>query len=180
VPPVRVFTDAAWAQYEDNEPVGAVLARSTILRSPTKATFDVELPGATVCFATRSSLRLLLVHEFAHALFALGSALLGRTVVPGDVADSEYDAATLVNPAEWFGREDAEQFALHNDPRNDYLSEAIGIEWIAAGLPATNGVVSYSFEGEISFPKAVADRVRASGCRSLAQVQVTKANVQER
>jgi len=85
----------------------------------------VQLPAQTALHSNESHVRALLVHEFAHSFYYMTEIVnradrgLPLSLWDGlsDPFNDANDRAKLVNPFDWFCKQDAEAFMYHSDHR---------------------------------------------------------------
>jgi hypothetical protein len=101
---------------------GTIDGRSSPLRLHGEVVFGAQLPALTAMCQDASVLRHILIHEFSHCFFeivrAIESMSRGETRLEDrfNVFDSSADDSRMEDPKDWFGGDDANLLAHHNDP----------------------------------------------------------------
>jgi hypothetical protein len=147
MPPVEI-TDVAW-QSADQERCFHGAAGIIRVGRKRETQFGVRLPGASVLWADRTTLRGILLHEFSHCFWNIRQELAVSDVEEDDDQrvrlgcesrepwddDSESDRSTLEDPRDWFGPEDCAAFLYGESGDLAGCTELVASQWIAKGLP---------------------------------------------
>jgi hypothetical protein len=106
-----------------------------------------ELPAPTALYVEDDVLRRILCHEYAHCFWYITECIRLReqgvteltTAYDGGVgteSQEQSDKASLADPADWFGKTDAEQFmGDYNEPRLMATTDIIAERWVKSGRP---------------------------------------------
>lgn len=165
MPLVRI-ADAIWTTPDRKS---AINGRATFIRVGQTHFPGVELPATVALSRDQGVTRAILVHEFAHCFHFLtlivnrmdsgnrAALVLGA---PDDVfTHEEFDRNMLVDPAEWFGKEDVNAFLFWNDERLNTISEQMIEQQLHCHLPIEVPTLGFSTEA-VAIPEDVIDHIR--------------------
>jgi len=141
----------------------------------------VEVPISTLLIITDDTvLRRLLVHEFAHVFWQIPELPGGdedSEVLERSVADQldyalDVDAGRLVDPRDWFGPADAEDFMVNATEDESLLpfTKKFSDVWIRGGLRTVSPPLCYSVTGTFGCDKTIAKRAKEIKHNSLVEV----------
>ena len=165
MPLVRII-DAIWSNPARN---ASVDGRSTFIRVGGRDFAGVELPAQVVVCGDDGVIRTILVHEFAHCFHYLTLIVNLVDSGQGDSLDlsgphdvfthEEFDRQMLVDPADWFGVEDANAFAFWNDKRLKVVTERMLELELPRFLPVEVPLSKFSAQ-EVAIPVDVMEHIR--------------------
>ena len=149
--------------WTDPDNVAVRYACATPRKVEDSTLFGVEVPASSVLILDDiRTLRRVLVHEFSHCFWWLSRVYRaisdGKTGIFDDLG-IRTDNEKHINPLDWFGRRDADEFLWYDTPEGGCeelapFSYAFHEKWLKKGLPVKVSELDFSVT-EISIPDDV-------------------------
>jgi len=134
----------------------------------------VIVPGSTLVFIDDDNLlRRIICHEFAHCFW-----YIRKVIEKLDAGESKFvnaplvseplerfnrqvqkDKDELVNPNDFFGKWDTENFLYGSDPALDAATEALSEHWIIKGLPTKTPLLKFDVSGKFGFCSEIKEHI---------------------